>query len=57
MERSIDQLADLARSDIEPGQFFGEVLARAVQPGGATRAILWRQSMEGTWQPAGAVPM
>ena len=56
MERSIDQLADLARSDIEPGQFFGEVLARAVQPGGATRAILWRQSMEGTWQPAGAVP-
>ena len=56
MERSIDQLADLARSEIEPGQFFGEVLSRALQPGGATRAILWRQSVEGTWQPAGTLP-
>ena len=56
MERSIDQLADLARSGLEPGRFFGEVLGRAMQPGGATRAILWRQSLEGAWQPAGEVP-
>ena len=56
MERSIDHLADLARSDIEPGRFFAEVLGRAIQPGGATRAILWRQSLEGAWQPAGEVP-
>ena len=56
MERSIDQLADLARSEIEPGRFFGEVLSRALQPGGATQAILWRQSVEGHWQPAGILP-
>ncbi len=56
MEQSIDHLADLARSHIEPGRFFGEVLGRAIQPGGASRAILWRQSLEGAWQPAGEVP-
>lgn len=56
MERSIDRLADLARSEIEPGRFFAEVLGRAIQPGGATRAILWRQSLEGTWEPAGELP-
>ena len=56
MERSIDHLADLARSEIEPGRFFAEVLGRAIQPGGASRAILWRQSLEGAWQPAGEVP-
>ena len=56
MERSIDHLADLARSDIEPGRFFVEVLGRAIQPGGANRAILWRQSLEGAWEPAGEVP-
>ena len=41
---------------MEPGRFFGEVLALTLHPGGATRSILWRQSAEGTWQPAGAVP-
>ncbi len=56
MERSIDLLADLARSNIEPGRFFGEVLGRALQPGGANRAVLWRQSLEGAWEPAGEVP-
>ena len=56
MERSIDHLADLARSEIEPGRFFAEVLGRAMQPGGASRAILWRQSLEGAWQPAGELP-
>ncbi len=56
MERSIDVLADLARSDVEPGRFFAEVLGRAVQPGGASRAVLWRQSLEGAWEPAGEVP-
>lgn len=56
MEQSIDHLAELARSNIEPGRFFGEVLGRAMQPGGASRAILWRQSLEGAWQPAGEVP-
>ena len=56
MERSIDHLAELARSDIEPGRFFAEVLGGAIQPGGASRAILWRQSLEGAWEPAGEVP-
>ena len=56
MEQSIDHVADRARSHIEPGRFFGEGLGRAIQPGGASRAILWRQSLEGAWQPAGEVP-
>ena len=56
MERSIDLLADLARSDIEPGRFFSELLGRAIQPGGASRAALWRQSLEGAWELAGEVP-
>ena len=56
LERSIDHLADLARSDIEAGRFFGEVLGRAIQPGGATRATLWQQALEGQWQPVGQSP-
>lgn len=56
MERSIDELADLARGDAEPGQFFGEVLRRAIQPGGAVRGILWRRTLTGTWEPGGELP-
>ncbi|MBC8113531.1 MAG: HlyD family efflux transporter periplasmic adaptor subunit, partial [Candidatus Saccharimonas sp.] len=28
----------------------------AIQPGGASCAILWRQSLEGAWEPVGEVP-
>ena len=56
MERSVDDLAELARSNVEPGQFFAEVLRRALQPGGATHAVLWRHSLEGTWELAGEMP-
>lgn len=56
MERSIDELADLARGNVEPGQFFGEVLRRALQPGGAARGILWRRTLNGTWELGGELP-
>jgi len=56
MERSIDQLGNLARSGIEPEIFLRDVLKNALQPGGATRAILWRQSEKGDWKPVGEVP-
>lgn len=56
MERSIDELAELSRGDLEPGKFFGEVLRRAMHPGGASRAILWRSSLEGAWERAGELP-
>lgn len=53
---SIDELAELARGGLAPDRFFGEVLGRARQPGGATLARLWRQTLEGEWQPAGQLP-
>lgn len=56
MERTIDKLAEIARSDIDPGQFFAEVLRLAVQPGGAQSACLWRKSIEDGWEPAGESP-
>jgi multidrug efflux pump subunit AcrA (membrane-fusion protein) len=56
MERSIDELAELARSEIEPGRFFAEVLRRALQPGGASHVVLWRMSLDGLWEPAGEMP-
>ena len=56
MERSIDELAELARSELPPGRFFAEVLRKALQPGGANRVILWRTSLEGDWESAGEMP-
>lgn len=53
---SIDQLAEQARSGMAPDHFFGVLLARAMQPGGASLARLWRQTLEGEWQPAGELP-
>jgi len=56
MEQSVDQLANLARSGMESVRFFGEVLSRALQFGGAYRAIFWSQAVDGTWQPVGEDP-
>jgi multidrug efflux pump subunit AcrA (membrane-fusion protein) len=56
MERSIDDLAELARGDVEPGQFFADVLKRALHPGGASQVVLWRATLEGRWDPAGEMP-
>lgn len=56
MERCIDELAGLARYELPPGRFFAEVLRRAMQPGGASRVVLWRTSMEDGWESAGAMP-
>ena len=56
MERSIDELAELARSNVEPSQFFSEVLRKALQPGGANHVVLWRTSLEGNWEPIAEMP-
>jgi multidrug efflux pump subunit AcrA (membrane-fusion protein) len=56
MERGIDELAELARKELEPSRFFGEVLRRSLQPGGATYAALWRPSLDGRWESAGELP-
>lgn len=56
MERSIDDLAELARSEVESGRFFAEVLRRALQPGGASHVVLWRPTIEGQWQPIAEMP-
>lgn len=56
LERCIDDLAELARGDLPAGQFFSEVLRKSLQPGGATRVVLWRKSLEGGWESAGAIP-
>ncbi len=56
MERCIDELAELARNELPPGRFFAEVLRRAMQPGGASRVVLWRMSMDEGWESAGAMP-
>ena len=56
MERSIDDLAEVARGDVEPGRFFAEVLRRAMHPGGASHVVLWRATLEGRWDPAGEMP-
>ena len=56
MERSIDRLADLARNNVEPSHFFSEVLESAIQAGGASRAFLWRPSVEGAWELVVAAP-
>lgn len=53
MERSIDELAELARRDHEGGQFFSEVLRYALQPGGAVHGTLWRLSPDEVWECAG----
>lgn len=56
MERGIDELAELARTEVDPGRFFAEVLRRSLQPGGAIYARLWRMSLDGRWESAGELP-
>lgn len=56
MERNIDELAELARGDTEPGRFFAELLRRALQPGGAIHVVLWRKSFEAVWEPISEMP-
>jgi len=55
MERSVDELAELARDGLAPGQFFAEVLRRALVPGGARQASLWRAAGD-RWEFAGGLP-
>ena len=56
IERAIDRIAEIARSDIEPGRFFREVLESTVQVGGATRSLLWRVAPQGNWELVGEIP-
>ena len=56
IERIIDHLAEVARSDIEPGHFFRDVLGSTLQVGGTSKSLLWRASTEGAWELVGEVP-
>ena len=56
LERCVDELAELARADVESGRFFAELLSRMREFGRAESARLWRQSSEGTWEVAGRLP-
>lgn len=56
MERCIDDLANLARSPIEPVAYFSQLLNSAIDPGGASHARLWHQAVDGKWQLAGGIP-
>lgn len=56
IERTIDRIAEIARTDIEPGRFFREVLESTVQVGGATRSLLWRAEPQGGWELMGEIP-
>lgn len=56
MERTIDRLAELARTDVEAGRFFAAILEASLQPGGALSSALWRPSAETGWQLAGELP-
>lgn len=56
MERTIDRLAELARTEIESGRFFSAILDASLQPGGAIWSALWRPSAETGWHLAGEMP-
>ncbi|WP_029247317.1 HlyD family efflux transporter periplasmic adaptor subunit [Schlesneria paludicola] len=56
MERMIDHLAELARTNGDPGAFFAEILRTAIEAGGARNARLWTQSIDSGWQLAGEMP-
>jgi multidrug efflux pump subunit AcrA (membrane-fusion protein) len=56
MERCVDQLAELARTDVEAGKFFSEVLSRLRQNGVIEQARLWRPSMDGSWEVIRQLP-
>ncbi|MEI8017451.1 MAG: biotin/lipoyl-binding protein, partial [Schlesneria sp.] len=57
MEHCVDQLAELARTDVEAGQFFTEVLNGLRQNGGVEQARLWRPSADGSWEVVRQLPV
>ena len=56
MEHCVDQLAELARTDVEAGRFFAEVLSGLRQSGGVEQARLWRPTTEGSWEVVRQLP-
>ncbi len=56
IEQCVDKLSELARSDIEPGPFFGETLSCLRQFGSVQSARLWRKDVAGNWDIAGQWP-
>ena len=56
MESCIDELAELARTDVAPSQFLGEVLNRVRHVTSATQVRIWRPSAAGAWETAAQVP-
>ena len=56
MEASIDELAELARREIQPAQFLGSVVVHLKQVTEATVVRLWSPSPTGSWIASGQVP-
>ena len=52
----MDRLAELARTDFNAGQFFGEILNGLRQVGGAEQARFWRLSGNGQWEIVRQLP-
>ena len=56
MEQCIDRLAELARAEVEGGQFIAEVLTSLAGVSGAARVRFWRKSPQDQWEVAGERP-
>ena len=56
MEQGIDRLAELARAEVEGGQFIAEVLTSLAGISGAARVRFWRKSPQDQWEVAGERP-
>ena len=56
MEQCVDQLAELARTDIVAEKFFAEVLNGLRQSGGVEQARLWRPAPNGLWDVVRQLP-
>ncbi|HEY0981170.1 HlyD family efflux transporter periplasmic adaptor subunit [Schlesneria sp.] len=56
MEECIDHLAELARGEIDGGQFIAEVLTRLTEVTHSLRTRCWRKSSQNQWEVAGERP-
>jgi biotin carboxyl carrier protein len=56
MERCVDHLAELAKTEISPADFLGQVLIRLKTCAAARGTRFWRPSPSGGWEPAGHFP-
>ena len=49
LERGLDELAELVRADVEPPQFFRELLRLLVHTARADEAVTWLRTSEDAW--------